>query len=73
MAFSYQGTGAWGRARRPPRALVPPLLQKVGDMPGRHVRQLAEDGVALLLVEGQRLETGGFQMEIGDALAPGIP
>ena len=38
-------------------------------MPRRHIRQFAKDGVALLLVEGEGLKTGGFQMVVGDALA----
>ena len=41
-------------------------------MPRRHIGQLAKDLVALLLVEGERLKTGGFEMKIGDALALGV-
>lgn len=41
-------------------------------MPRRHIGQLAKDLVALLLVEGQRLEAGGFEVEIGDAFALGV-
>jgi len=45
------------------------LFQKVTDMSRRHIRQLAKDLVALLLIEGEGLKTGGFQMIVGDALA----
>jgi len=41
-------------------------------MPRRHIWQFAKDGIALLLVEGQGLEAGGFQMKVGDALVAGI-
>lgn len=41
-------------------------------MPWRHIRQLAKDGVALLLIEGQGLEAGCFEVEIGDALVQGV-
>ncbi len=37
-----------------------------------HIRQLAKDLVALLLVEGEGLKTGGFQMVVGDAFALGV-
>ena len=48
------------------------LFQKITDMSRRHIGQLAKDLVALLLVEGQGLKTGGFQMIVGDALASGV-
>lgn len=48
------------------------LFQKVTDMPRRHNGQLAKDLVTLLLVEGEGLKTGGFQMVVGDALALGV-
>lgn len=48
------------------------LFQKVTDMPRRHIGQLAKDLVTLLLVEGEGLKTGGFQMVVGDALALGV-
>lgn len=48
------------------------LFQKVTDMPRRHIGQLAKDGIALFLVEGEGLKTGGFQMVVGDALALGV-
>ena len=38
-------------------------------MPRWHIGQLAKDFVTLLLVEGEGLKTGGFQMVVGDALA----
>ncbi len=41
-------------------------------MPRRHIGQLAKYLVALLLVEGEGLEAGGFQMVVGDALALGV-
>lgn len=41
-------------------------------MPRRHIGQLAKDGIALLLVEGEGLTTGGLQMVVGDALALGV-
>lgn len=41
-------------------------------MPRRHIRQFAKDGISLLLVEGQGLEAGGFEVEVGDALALGV-
>ncbi len=50
------------------RLLLLRLVQKIADMPRRPIRQLTKDGVALCLVEGPRLEAGGFQMVVGDAL-----
>lgn len=41
-------------------------------MPRRHIGQLAKDFVTLLLIEGEGLKTGGFQMVAGDALALGV-
>ena len=41
-------------------------------MPRRHIGQLAKDFVTLLLVEGEGLKTGGFQMVVGNALALGV-
>lgn len=41
-------------------------------MPRRHIGQLAKDFVTLLLVEGEGLKTGGFQMVVADALALGV-
>lgn len=38
-------------------------------MPRRHIGQLAKDFVTLLLVEGESLKAGSFQMVIGDAFA----
>lgn len=48
------------------------LLQEITDMFRWHIRQLAKDLVALLLVEGEGLKTGGFQMVVGDAFALGV-
>lgn len=41
-------------------------------MPRRHIGQLAKDLVTLLLVEGEGLKTGGFQMVVSVALALGV-
>ena len=41
-------------------------------MPRWHIGQLAKDFVTLLLVEGEGLKTGGFQMVVADALALGV-
>lgn len=48
------------------------LFQEVTDMPRRHIGQLAKDLVTLLLIEGEGLKTGGFQVVVGDALALGV-
>ena len=48
------------------------LFQEVTDMPRRHIGQLAIDFVTLLLIEGEGLKTGGFQMVVADALALGV-
>lgn len=48
------------------------LFQKVTDMPRWHIGQLAKDLVTLLLIEGEGLKTGGFQMVVADALALGV-
>lgn len=48
------------------------LFQEVTDMPRRHIGQLTKDLVTLLLVEGEGLKTGGFQMVVANALALGV-
>ena len=41
-------------------------------MSRRHIGQLAKDLVTLLLIEGEGLKTGGFQMVVADAFALGV-
>lgn len=40
-------------------------------MPWGHIGQLTEDGIALLPIEGQRLEAGGLEVDAGDAAGLG--